>query len=65
MVELPVGLNLQTHIVLDVSINVTDKTVFKYSPNTVTFRDFEEFKARGTGTLGAIRPASFKLLSYY
>ena len=51
LVELPVGLNLQTHIVLGFSINVMDKSVFKYSPNRVTFRDFEEFKARGTGKL--------------
>ena len=54
LVDLPVGENLQDHIFLRLPpIDIKDRSVFKYSAANVTFEDFDEFKAHGTGFLAA------------
>ena len=44
-----VGHNLQTHPMLDLLVSVSNKSVFKYTHDKVSFLDFEEFKKNGTG----------------
>ena len=50
LLDLPVGLNFQTHGTISIDVTVEDKSVFHLSANNVTFADFAEFKNKGTGS---------------